>query len=52
MAVQVAALAFVTGNAMAGIEFKASCDLHGEIIAGGARGVTRAGDMHQAEPGC
>lgn len=52
MAMQVTALAFVAGNAMAGIEFKASCDLHGEIIAGGARGMACAGDVRQAEPGC
>lgn len=43
MAMQVAALAFVAGNAMTSIEFKASCDLHGAIIAGVAKGVARAG---------
>jgi hypothetical protein len=32
--VQIAALAFMGGNAMAGIEFEASCDLHDAIISG------------------
>jgi hypothetical protein len=35
--VQVAALAFVAGDAMACIEFKAGGNLHGAIIAGAMR---------------
>ena len=34
MPVQVAALALVAGNAMAGIEFKTGSNLHGLIITG------------------